>query len=846
MKFLKRANPKTGAEVWMLLLITLGANVSLGQSTITNVPTLGGSGSSATALNSSGQVVGFSMTSGDLAQHAFLYGNGIVYDLGGLGGTFSLATGINAGSQVIGEGTTVNDLAYHAFLFSGGQISDLGTLGGSMSSAIAINNLGQVAGFSLVQGDGEQHAFLFANGMMLDLGTLGGTFSSPVGVNSSGQVAGNSFTANDASQHAFLGTTNSLMDLGILGGSYSSATALNDAGQVVGESDTTNSETHAFLAANGTMLDLGTLGGNYSTAYSINNAGQVIGDSSTDMNAEYHAFVYQNGKMLDLGTLGGNYSTATSINDLGQVVGNSADTNNVSVPFLWQNGVMADLNSFLPDNSGWVLAAAFKINDRSQVLGYGFYNGNFSWYLFSIIPPNRPPVAVAGPDQTVECPALVVLDGSKSSDPDQDVLAFEWREGSAVLGSGALLSVRLPLGSHNISLVVTDPGNLSSQSSVVVNIVDTTPPTVFCPATKPAGANANCLAPVPDLVSSAVATDNCADSTSLVRTQIPAPGTLVGPGSYSITVRVTDPSGNSSACSSPFVVADLIPPILVCPSLVTTSADANGVAAVPDFTTSLNASDNCSSAAELLKGQTPAAGTLLGPGSYLVKLTATDAAGNASTCSANFSVQDTTPPSVVCPAGVTLSADNNCQALVPDFSALVNASDNCTPAGQLTRSQVPPAGTSAGLGVHSITVTVSDAAGNTASCSASLTVTDTTAPVINSVTATPTVLSQANHQMVAVAISVSAADTCDANPVSQILSISSDEPVTGPGDNTSPDWEITGPLTANLRAEHSPQGNGRTYTITVRCTDAAGNSSTKSTLVTVPKTSSPKKAAPLP
>ena len=65
--------------------------------------------------------------------------------------------------------------------------------------------------------------------------------------------------------------------------------------------------------------------------------------------------------------------------------------------------------------------------------------------------------------------------------------------------------------------------------------------------------------------------------------------------------------------------------------------------------------------------------------------------------------------------------------------------------------------------------------------------------------------------------------------------VSSNEPVNGTGDgDTAPDWVITGNLTVDLRAERSGTGSGRVYTITVRCTDASGNSSTKTVTVTVP------------
>ncbi|MFA5262764.1 MAG: immunoglobulin domain-containing protein [Opitutaceae bacterium] len=113
---------------------------------------------------------------------------------------------------------------------------------------------------------------------------------------------------------------------------------------------------------------------------------------------------------------------------------------------------------------------------------------------------------------------------------------------------------------------------------------------------------------------------------------------------------------------------------------------------------------------------------------------------------------------------------------------------------------------------------------------------DIVPPVIQSVTASPALLLPANHRMVAVTVSVTATDDMDAHPSSRIVSVTSNEPINGRGDgNTTPDWEITGALTLNLRAERANGGDGRVYTITVETKDAAGNATTATTTVVVPK-----------
>ncbi|HYU68678.1 MAG TPA: hypothetical protein VEL09_05045 [Burkholderiales bacterium] len=109
------------------------------------------------------------------------------------------------------------------------------------------------------------------------------------------------------------------------------------------------------------------------------------------------------------------------------------------------------------------------------------------------------------------------------------------------------------------------------------------------------------------------------------------------------------------------------------------------------------------------------------------------------------------------------------------------------------------------------------------------------APVIASLTATPSVIWPPNHKMVPVTVSADASAACGP-PVCRIVAIASDEPSNGRGDgNTSIDAHIVPPLTAEIRAERAGGGFlGRTYTITVECTDTAGNTTRKDTTVFVP------------
>src|SRR5213075_655086 len=278
---------------------------------------------------------------------------------------------------------------------------------------------------------------------------------------------------------------------------------------------------------------------------------------------------------------------------------------------------------------------------------------------------------------------------------------------------------------HTITVTATDEAGNSATCTTTFTVNDTSVPSVTCPAPTSASADAACQAAVPNVLGGVTASDNCSATNGITLSQSPVAGTLVGLGAHTITVTATDEAGNSATCTTTFTVNDTTVPTVSCPAPTSASADGSCQAAVPNVLGGVTVSASCSGANGIALSQSPAAGTLVGLGAHTITVTATDAAGNSATCATTFTVNDTTVPSVTCPAPTSAGADGSCQAAVPNVLGSVTASDNCSGTNGITLSQSPVAGTLVGLGAHTITVTATDEAGNSATCTTTFTVTDT-------------------------------------------------------------------------------------------------------------------------
>jgi hypothetical protein len=165
-------------------------------------------------------------------------------------------------------------------------------------------------------------------------------------------------------------------------------------------------------------------------------------------------------------------------------------------------------------------------------------------------------------------------------------------------------------------------------------------------------------------------------------------------------------------------VQDNLPPSALCKS-ATVYLDAAGQANLSGEQVSNGSSDNCGTP---ILTPSPAGFSCANLGPNAVTLTATDAAGNSSTCTAMVTVADKLPPALVC-QDITVQVNVQGQAAITPvqvFNAGASA-DNC--GGPLTLTGVSPSlFYCSNLGPNTVTLTASDAHGNTASCQATVTV----------------------------------------------------------------------------------------------------------------------------
>ncbi|MCH7546558.1 MAG: hypothetical protein IID30_09190 [Planctomycetes bacterium] len=287
-----------------------------------------------------------------------IYFNGIdITDTGEVGGTFTCFLSPQAAtwdavngliplpflsgfSQAkVGGLTSINEMVgtqfsstldWRAVIWQNGVPSRLPDWPGTtLSFAFAINRDGWITGYwgNSISGPGEAAIIWKPDGSMININDdLPGTSSQGRDINAHGQVTG--WIGSFPSSQAFLWDNGQVTELPLIpGGTMSLGRAINNLGLIVGSGLVTvegsTSVEHAFYWDGLTTIDLGTLPGfERSVARDINDASQIVGSSSVP---SVHAFLWRDGVMIDLHSFlpsqfDGTGMTAKSINRGGDIL----------------------------------------------------------------------------------------------------------------------------------------------------------------------------------------------------------------------------------------------------------------------------------------------------------------------------------------------------------------------------------------------------------------------------------------------------------------------------------------------------------------------------------------------
>jgi hypothetical protein len=268
------------------------------------------------------------------------------------------------------------------------------------------------------------------------------------------------------------------------------------------------------------------------------------------------------------------------------------------------------------------------------------------------------------------------------------------------------------LGTTIVNWTVTDVNGHVSTATQSVTVKDTEAPVL---STVPGNCTVSCenipAAPV------ATATDNADPSPVVTFTETSTKGANSSQSSYynytlTRTWTATDNNGNQTTAKQVITVNDVTAPVLTVPANIVAGNDLNVCGAIINY--NVSASDN--SGSQLTITYSNASGTLFATGSRVVTVTAKDVSGNATTKTFTVTVNDTQKPTVKAPANVTVTTTNNNGTSNVTLGSPAT-SDNCSVKNITNNapSQYP-------IGTTTVTWTVKDNTGNTATATQTVTV----------------------------------------------------------------------------------------------------------------------------
>jgi hypothetical protein len=266
------------------------------------------------------------------------------------------------------------------------------------------------------------------------------------------------------------------------------------------------------------------------------------------------------------------------------------------------------------------------------------------------------------------------------------------------------------LGPNNVTLTGEDASDNEASCMAVVTVNDPVPPIAMCrSAIISLGANGTVMLP-PQSVNNG-SSDNCGFNLSVS----PSVFSCTQIGINTVTLTVTDLSGNTSTCTAAVTVRDVTPPTALCKN-ATIYLNNLGAATLTAAQIDNNSTDNCSIASRTLSRSNFDCTDI--SSAQNVTMTIKDPSNNTSSCQALVTVRDTIRPNAVC-QNVTVQLGSGGTVTVYGSVLAQASTDNCavwsyTPAARVY--------TAANIGNNNLTITVRDLSGNTRQCTSVVTV----------------------------------------------------------------------------------------------------------------------------
>lgn len=334
---------------------------------------------------------------------------------------------------------------------------------------------------------------------------------------------------------------------------------------------------------------------------------------------------------------------------------------------------------------------------------------------------------------SIVCPPNITVAANGTCPPSNNPCATVNYATPTTSGICAALPVCTPpsgssfgIGTTIVHCSATDPGGNAASCNFTVVVTGGTPCTITCPSVAPQPSDAGgCTTVV--TYPNPTTTGSCGDPGN------PNPWSCNPPSGSVFPVGTTTVNCSTdvgTACSFPVTVTgtDAVPPVITtCATPTFVLADSNCQGVVPNVTSDVDATDNCTPTNLLTITQNPVAGTLVGTGTTTITLTVKDANNNSTTCTTGFFVFEPTLPTALCkPYTAVLDATGHATVIAANVDN--GSSDNCAIA---SRTVTPSTFTCANKGPNTVTLTVTDPSGNSASCQTTVTVVDITPPAIS-------------------------------------------------------------------------------------------------------------------